>query len=142
MSLDGLLLKQGAGWFQEGGPDNDVVLSSRIRLSRNLTGHLFPGSMGHEEEESVKTSLVGAFSRLQGDNLFRVFPLESLRPSQRRLLLEERFISQDFTLHKEKTVLLREDLAFSCMINEEDHLKILGYRGGDSSIPVQGGPQS
>ena len=126
------LLRQAGGWFQEGGPDNDIILSSRIRLSRNLTGHLFPGSMGHDEEAAVQNSLVKSFSHLPEENGFHVFPMSKLSFPLRRLLLEKRLISQDFFLDREKILLLRGDMTCSCMINEEDHLKILKYRGGDS----------
>jgi len=125
------LLTNRNGWFTLGGPDNDIIISSRIRLSRNLTGHLFPGSMGWDEEQQVKTDLLTVFSKME-QGRFHVLPLEELRPPERRLLLERKFISQDFSLNKEKTMLLSDDQAISCMINEEDHLKMIGFSGGSS----------
>ena len=132
MSPNELLHPRNGGWFRQGGPDSDVVLASRIRLSRNLAGHLFPGSMGQKEEKAVQDSLVEVFSHFNEVDPFHVLPMEGLSPSQRRLLLEKRLISQNFVQHGEKTLLLREDMTCSCMINEEDHLRILGYRGGES----------
>jgi len=126
------LVKDQGGWFFQGGADNDVIVSSRIRLSRNLTGHLFPGSMGHEEEERVRTAAIAAFEGLLDETTYEPVLIGDLRPSERRLLMERKLISQDFSLHKEKTVMLRKDMNQSCMINEDDHLKILTYRGGEA----------
>ncbi len=116
-------------WYQQSGDAGDVILSTRIRISRNLSEHLFPGSMGHQEEQKVKEKLVNAFTELEKDD-FRIFSLDELKPHQRRLLLEKKLISQDFSLNKEKVLILNKDQNFSGMINGKDHLRMVRYQGG------------
>ena len=117
-------------WYSQTGPMEDVILSSRIRLSRNLTGHQFPGSMGHQEEETVRNKILSAFSRLSPDEDLHALSLEELRPNERRLLFEKKLISQDFSLNKEKTLVLDRNYQFSGMINGEDHLRMAALSGG------------
>jgi len=116
------------GWFQETGPENDVVISSRVRLSRNIDGHHFPGVMKSDEEEIVQDQIVGAATAL-GEG-YESLVVGSLTPTERRLLLERNLISQDFSLQPHKTVILRDDERMAAMVNEIDHLRLASFRGG------------
>ncbi len=60
------ILNEIPGWFRENGKDEDVVLSTRVRLSRNLTGFLFPNKIELEDENRVKTIITEAFESLGG----------------------------------------------------------------------------
>ncbi len=116
------------GWFTESGPENDVVLSSRVRLSRNLDRHHFPGMMKSDEEELVQTQVLKAVASL-GDE-YQGVVLGNLSPSERRLMLERNLISQDFSLHSHKAVFLRSDERLGGMVNEIDHLRFASFCGG------------
>ncbi len=127
-------VRETSGWFQEAGPDNDVVIASRVRLSRNLAGHLFPGTMQSEEEEQVQGKLLEAV--LKVDGRYEGGVLGSLAPTERRLLLERNLISQDFSLQTHKAFILRQDQKVAGMINEIDHLRIAALAGGLSLKPT------
>ncbi|UCF98766.1 MAG: hypothetical protein JSV89_04330 [Spirochaetaceae bacterium] len=115
-------MEAGRAWFSSPGAEDDVVVSSRVRLARNLTGIPFPPTLSREEEERVQHEVVEAFSGLSTafDSIF----LDRLPPLERTILLEQNLISQDFSVSPNKLVLLEQDGRISVMVNEEDHLRL------------------
>ena len=115
-------------WFSLPGPDMDVAVASRVRLSRNLMGYLFPPLLPKAEEEQVRDELVKAFDKLAGD--FKVVPLDSLPPLERRILMERNVISQAFSAAPNRYLVVSEDEKMSAMLNEEDHLRLVCIHSG------------
>jgi protein arginine kinase len=121
-------------WFDGGGPEGDVVISTRIRLARNLKGHRFPAHASLEEKEAifneVSMSLKGAPRRRQAC-AFEVINIGRLRKLEQHFLVEERVASVSL-LNGEGTrgVARGSDGKLSVMINEEDHLRIQGMDSG------------
>ena len=91
---------------------------------------MFPGSMGHEEETQVKQIIISAFEKLGNEEKFKPLVLESLRPNERRMLFEKKLINQDFSLNKDKSLILNKDYSFSGMINTVDHLRMISLGSG------------
>ena len=118
------------GWFQESGPSYDVALASRIRLSRNLSGHRFPGVMKSEEESQVQAEILDAFGRVENAEDYEHVILKDISPTRRRLLLERNYISQEYSLKTDRAVIVRNDQTLSGTINEIDHLRLSSLRGG------------
>jgi protein arginine kinase len=128
---DSSLFSDRSGWFSDAGPESDVVLSSRVRLSRNLSGHFFPSVMGADEEHHVQYEVLDAFSAdesLHDD--YSIVYLKDLSPTERRMLLEENIISQDYSMKPEKALILKADRRAGLLINEVDHLRFASIRGG------------
>jgi protein arginine kinase len=115
-------------WFSLPGPEMDVAVASRVRLSRNLMGYLFPPLAAKTEEEQVRDELVKAFGALGPD--FRVISLDSLPPLERHILLERNLISQAFSAAPNRFLVLSADEKLSAMINEEDHLRLVCIHSG------------
>ncbi len=118
------------GWFIESGVSDDVVVSSRVRLARNLADFPFPGAMSIDDEKKVEKRVVEAFRRIDPGGEFRIIKLKELNPIERRVLLERNFITQEFLLAKDKTTIINDRETLSVMINEEDHLRIAAIRAG------------
>lgn len=110
------------GWFRSSGSDDDVAVSSRVRLARNLLGIPFPPTLSKEEEEQVQAQVIDAFSELSDS--FDAIHLDRLPPLERKILLEQNIISQDFCVSPNKLVLLHPEGKISAMVNEEDHLRL------------------
>lgn len=110
------------GWYAQSGPDDDVVVSTRLRLSRNLSGHAFPAHLDTEEGETIQAGIRNAFSGLGKE--YHYCSMADLAPVERRMLLERNLISQDFSLQTTKSAVLRDDFRFSAMVNEIDHLRM------------------
>lgn len=113
-------------WMDAAGPDGEIVLSSRVRLARNIQDLPFPYLASDGQTETVNIQVQEAsttWADEMGDISFlRINHIPAL---QRQVLVEKHLISP--LLIKEphnSTVLLRDDEAISIMINEEDHIRI------------------
>ncbi|MBN1523516.1 MAG: hypothetical protein JW904_03430 [Spirochaetales bacterium] len=125
-------LRKSAFWFKQTGPENDVVISSRIRLGRNLTGFAFPQNLTYEQEKAVMEKIVPAFNPLVDESDYTLFRLEDMNPLDIKLLLERNIITQDFSLAKNKCIVFNADGTMTALVNETDHLKIAALKGGFS----------
>jgi protein arginine kinase len=123
-------LTEKRGWFTEVGEDGDVVVSSRVRFSRSLIDHPFPGFMSTEAEGHVQQEIISAFSKLPGLDDFTILYMKEVAPLDRRLLLERNIITQELALADDKAVILKEDESVCIMINETDHLRVSCIREG------------
>lgn len=127
MSLEKFLNKAVSSWMSAEGPDSDIILSSRIRLARNLRNYKFPTLFSNDEageiinkvQEIIKS---GAFKQY-GEIEF--LQIENLKPLQKRVFVEKHLISPRLSEHSSHgAVLLSENEDISIMINEEDHIRI------------------
>ncbi len=113
-------------WMRENGPDGDVVLSSRVRLARNLKGIPFPRIASEKQLEEVMDAIESATQRAPASvGRLRVLRLDDLPGIERVALLERHLISPMLAQNPDhRAVVLRDDEAISVMVNEEDHLRI------------------
>lgn len=117
-------------WLNADSPDRDVVLSSRTRIMRNLTGHKFVHRSSPEEMISVMERVLRA-AEISGLN-FEVF--KSLTSAERDYLVGYRLVSPEFEWTKPgRAILVNPERTLSVMINEEDHLRIQSLTGGWSA---------
>ncbi|NMB17315.1 MAG: protein arginine kinase [Firmicutes bacterium] len=125
MSFRTIINRDGSQWMKGAGPDQDVVIGSRIRLARNIRGIPFPGAASHEEREKVLQMAKGATALAKNLGQIDFVPLGDVSPLDRRLLVERHLISPQLAASgKDSSVILRDDEAVSIMVNEEDHIRI------------------
>ena len=122
MSLERFINQQTSAWMSGTGPDSDVVLSTRVRLARNLENVMFPTILPLEEAKTVVKQVNEAAS----DKLsLELLKMEDLSPLEKRVLVEKHLISPylaETSLYGAALISEHEDV--SIMINEEDHLRI------------------
>ncbi|MBN2505812.1 MAG: protein arginine kinase [Verrucomicrobia bacterium] len=113
------------------GPHNRIVMSSRVRLARNLRGKPFPGWA--KKTERIKT-LEGIRPAVESlPELAEAFSetMDKLTPLDKNLLVERHLISRE---HAQKTagsgLVLSRDETLCVMINEEDHLRMQALQPG------------
>ncbi len=112
-------------WYESCGKDTDVVISTRIRLARNLSDKPFPGKMSAEEANEIIAKTKKA---LQGEKLDFI-NVSSAQPLYNTILLEDHLVSSELISSKNPCgVFVGENL--SIMVNEEDHLRIQYIMGG------------
>ena len=114
-------------WYVEHGPEGDVVVSSRIRLARNVKEIPFPVRMSREKGEEIieKAKQVLLGSGNGASHVFDYFSMNELNAVDKQVLVEKHLISPEMLqdVHS-RGVLLSKDECVSVMLNEEDHLRI------------------
>jgi len=120
-------------WLAVDAPQADVVLSSRVRIMRNLVGYRFPTKASDPELEEVRAKVALASGKLN------MTSLRILGPAEREYLIGCRLISPDFPASlSTRMVLLDQDRSVGVMVNEEDHLRIQGVTAGLSIANATG----
>lgn len=133
-----MFAKQTGPWLDASGPDSEVVVSTRIRLARNLEGMLFPGRAGNDEQQRVVDCCREAISRLSIFSVDSFRTSHELRPLDLEYLVERHLVSPDFAASKvtARAVFVSQDETVSIMINEEDHLRMQVLASGFDSLPA------
>ncbi len=109
------------------GEHSDIVMSTRIRLARNLNGYRFPLAFSEDEahkiDHSVSSTLIDADEHLKMN--FSSIQIKDIPELSRQVLVEKHLISPKLANSPETgSVLLSEDESVSVMVNEEDHIRI------------------
>ena len=125
------LMNEPASWLAATGPRSDVMLSTRVRIARNLDGHSFPNRAGDDELKDVREKLLGAMS---GNNYLTnalVVRMEDADAATRDVLAERHLVSSEFTRGGVgRAVVIGEGEVASAMVNEEDHLRLQCIQSG------------
>jgi len=111
-------------WMKKTGPDSDVVISSRIRLARNLEDIRFTNQANDDE---LKEVIDKVNNLLLNNNKFDLTLVElgDLSRNKKNMLVEKHLISPDLSeRHINNAVALSTEETISLMINEEDHLRL------------------
>ncbi len=127
MSIENLLDKPLTQWMKGGGPDGDIVLSSRVRLARNLEGVPFPGRADGKALDAVAAAVRKAVGDLGAadKHVYMFVEMDKLPPLDRNVLVEKHIISPNHADDRgHRALVVRDDAAVSIMVNEEDHLRI------------------
>src|SRR3954469_17908253 len=126
----------GLGWLQADGPNSDVVLSTRIRLARNLQGFRFGQRADAADRAEVLRIARGAAEGTATLDGATLLVLPELAPAGRQLLLERHLVSRELIgseeapPHSDAALLLGGAGPLSVMVNEEDHLRLQSLVGG------------
>ncbi len=125
------LLKQTCEWLRGTGPNSDIVMSSRVRLARNLETQPFSHWATKKQEKETLESLESAAlsTDLLGGGLHvRIADVDDV---DKQFLLERHLISREHIVQPEyKAVVIGDKEIVSVMINEEDHLRIQVMQSG------------
>lgn len=122
MSLERFINQAVSSWMSNEGPHSDIVLSSRVRLARNLADYHFPLFLKANEAKDMTVQISEGVQ--DGYQLERL-EMEQLSPLQKRVLVEKHLISPYLADNAAYgAVLLSEAEDISIMINEEDHIRI------------------
>ena len=119
----------------QGGPEADIVISSRLRLARNLSRYNFPSVASRESSRAVRIQTVAATQALLPN--WVAVGLSELSTAQTGLLRERRLLPADSALHRpangqdcERELIAPGGAAFSILVNEEDHLRLQSLQRG------------
>jgi len=125
------LLKHPADWMTGADADSAVVLTSRIRLARNVRDAPFPGWARKEERIELLDSLRQKIEELPEMKDAFSHQLSELSSVQKQVLVERHLISREQAARSEgSAAIVNRSQTLSVMINEEDHLRLQSIRSG------------
>lgn len=132
MSLENFMNDAISPWMREEGPNNDIVLSSRIRLARNFNQHIFPTLKKEEELIKITDFFQEEYhgSSFQTYKNFDLIYMRDLSEIKKRALVEKHLISPNLVNENMGAVLMSENEQASIMLNEEDHIRMQLYFPG------------
>ena len=125
------LINHNASWLKGTGPNSDIVISSRIRLARNLSKFPFPHWAKKEDNEEVLALTKSAFEKTEELNDSLYLRLDNLDSVDKQLLVERHLMSNEQAIRSnQKALLVNPDENIAIMVNEEDHLRIQAMESG------------
>lgn len=136
MDLDALP-DLGLSWMEGSGEHSDVVLSTRVRLARNLQGHAFGPRARVNDREAVLTRMRRAVDQVELLNPAVQVDLPEVDVRSRQVLLERRVVTRDLLGEDEAeppprgtAVVISGREPVNVLVNEEDHLRLQSFMPG------------
>lgn len=118
-------------WYSSQGSNSDVVLSSKIRLARNLADAPFPCKMSNEIRKSVCKKIFAAAKNSELAGEFDMIDITSISDLKKISLAEKGVISPEFAKQNMYScVLVSKDESTSVMLCEEDHIRLTVMSAG------------
>jgi protein arginine kinase len=133
MKIENLLLTV-PGWLNPEGPENEIVISSRARLARNVVGFPYVHSAGNDKLCEIVSTVVEA-AKFAGFDSLNFFRNEDLDDLHKNIFIERHLISPNLASQTtNRGVLVLEGERCSILINEEDHLRMQSFRSGFNPV--------
>src|SRR5699024_6722792 len=132
MSLENFMNQAISPWMRENGPEGDIVLSTRIRLARNLEKEKFPIIAEKESLDKFSLSMKKEYdtrSFNEYENL-TYLQLSELSDVEQRLSVTKNRVRPYLIKARSSAALISENEQMSVMINEEDHIRMQVYFPG------------
>jgi protein arginine kinase len=127
----GELLKNPSEWVRAEGPNCKIVLSSRVRMARNLRSFSFPGWAKKPERQKALEAIQPAVEKLPEMKECFSESMDNVTAIDKQVLVERHLISRE---HAAKNVgsgvVINDKETISVMINEEDHLRMQAIKSG------------
>ncbi len=114
-------------WMKGRGPDSDIVISSRVRIARNLRPYPFPMLATNQQSLEVLNRVTALLHNAELRTLghFEMLPLSEMNELEKKVLVEKHLISPNLANESRNgAVILSDNESISIMVNEEDHLRI------------------
>ncbi len=130
VELDDLTQNPGE-WLRGSGPESDIVISSRVRLARNLADFPFVSRATDQDRNQIEQMLRETILATENGNRLLYLEVEQLDGIDRQFLVERHLISREHAESRgSRAVAIDQAEKFSLMINEEDHLRIQVMQSG------------
>ena len=122
-------------WYEEKNVDDGIVISSRVRLARNIKKYPFPPKITQQQSETMigelKASLLNERTPLGSQ--FKYVEVDQLSANKKREMMERHIISPVLVAKAENCgVIIKDDETVSIMLNEEDHVRIQTIFSGEN----------
>lgn len=130
MDLDRLLASE-PGWLDGEGPRAGLVVSTRARLARNISGAGFVNDTPPEKLAELKREIRERLAECPGFAGAAAVDMDHCRPHERRHLVESMLAPADLArLHRGRSLVVAPSSALAAAVNDQDHLRLAAYRPG------------
>ena len=118
-------------WYQDPATDQGQILSSRVRLARNIKKYRFQQKLTPQDATQMLQEAGDAIIRA-GVRLFHQMDIQALGETEQKVFQEKHIASPEFIRgNLPRSLLISEDQNISVMLNEEDHIRIQSIQSGD-----------
>jgi protein arginine kinase len=125
------LLNHTSEWLKGTGPNSNIVISSRVRLARNLDRFPFPHWANKKQSEDAAKAIVESVSKVEYLKKTTVFKLADLDSVDKQFLVERHLMSIEHTQKTDhKAIVIDDDEIVAIMVNEEDHIRMQIMQSG------------
>jgi protein arginine kinase len=131
MSDPGRSPEQSVNWLQATGPESDIVISSRLRLARNLSNYPFFPKLSEDQRADLIREIEGAVKKSNFLKNSKFILTKDLSEIDQQFLMERHLISHEL-IHEEgkSAVAITPDEMVSLMVIEEDHIRLQVFQSG------------
>lgn len=124
-------------WYEKANHQRETVVASRVRLVRNVKGHLFPNRLSEKERRTLREELQGVLSPLFPEDGYTYLQTEILSERERRALRERRLINSTLAGHEDPMGLfVSDDDEKSILLCGDDHLRLQNTLPGTALLPA------
>ncbi|MDD2679394.1 MAG: protein arginine kinase [Candidatus Omnitrophica bacterium] len=125
------LLNHTSEWLKGTGPNSDIVISSRIRLARNLDKQIFPHWANKSQGQATLAAIKDGISRVDYLKRTMFFNLADIDSVDKQFLVERHLMSLEHAQKSDsKALAVDDEEIISIMINEEDHIRTQVMQSG------------
>ncbi len=116
-----------ANWYNTIGPESDIIVSSRVRLARNISGFPFCNKLSAEQRAEINKMVKNALESINDPaaKSLKFIEMDNVPKAEIYAMVERHIISPAFAENSAgRAIILSSDESVSIMIGEEDHLRI------------------
>ena len=117
-------------WYTYDGSENDIILSSRVRIARNISGARFPALLTKDDAEEVYTDIAAAFQNLSTSAAFHAIRYDTMDAIAKKIFEERSILPAEVDPGYAKGVVIRDDGILSATVNIKDHLRVATFYAG------------
>jgi protein arginine kinase len=118
-------------WLDGTGPDAEIIVSTRIRVARNLVDHRFPPRASPQERTVVYEKVAAAVRKQSPESVFSSVNFSGIDPIDQQLFVERRIASPSLLQTEgDRGVIYDDAHSVNILINEEDHLRLQSLVSG------------
>lgn len=130
MTIDDLVQRK-SEWLKGEGPKSNIAISTRLRIARNIQGHLFFDRANEKEREHTLETIVSAVKKSKFLKNALFIKIRDITEIDRYFLVERHLMSREhMQATASKGLVVEEKEVISAMLNEEDHIRLQVLQSG------------
>ena len=122
-----------SNWYENAAPENDIAISTRIRLARNIKGIPFPKNLDDKDRINLFKTIGEAISKSNTPyaKSLKYISVDDIPEAELFSMVERHLISPEFAAQNNaRAIILSDDESICIMLGEEDHIRIQVILGG------------